>query len=34
MHQETQEEKIVEQEQVVSQIQEEQKINENDINEK
>ena len=33
MHQETLEEKIVEQEQVVSQIQEEQKINENEINE-
>ena len=33
MHMETLEEKIVEQEQVISQIQEEQKINENEINE-
>ena len=33
MHMETLEEKIVEQEQVISQMQEEQKINENQINE-
>ena len=33
MHMETLKEKIVEQEQVISQIQEEQKINENEINE-